>query len=129
MENPDNQRPNLPKEILNNLFSIEEEFQNSVLRPIIKLQSDLIIAHTFAKIKSLNNPWDNNSLDQRRETLSNLLTKDLAFKKELIGIVVGRFSLEEHRRYCFIQQNANKRITQIIHNRCSDIMLNSLLNN
>ncbi len=43
-------RPDLPIEILTGIVSSEEEFQNRVLRPIIKMKSDLLLAHLQQKL-------------------------------------------------------------------------------
>lgn len=39
------ERPILPAEINENVVSAAEKFQNVVIRPIIKMQSDLLFAH------------------------------------------------------------------------------------
>lgn len=125
MENPDKKRPDLPQVNSTNLFSEIESFQNRVLRPIIKMQSDLLMAHTIDKLRNLKSDWNKVTTPQRREILVNMLTKDQAFRREIVGIVIGHFSLEEHKLYCQIHKEASKRITQIVLNRSLDILLNS----
>jgi hypothetical protein len=51
-------RPILPAAILSGIVTPEEEFQNKVLRPIIKMQSDLLMAHVSAQLKALKIDWE-----------------------------------------------------------------------
>jgi hypothetical protein len=113
-------RPLLPKEIIAAPTSEAEIFQNMVLRPIIKMQSDLLMAHIQARITSMKIDWNRLKPMQKKEALNTLLTKDQGFKNEIIGMVIGHFSLEEYQEYKSIQKELNRRITQIVLNRSID---------
>lgn len=123
MANNNSARPILSDKLMNGVSSAEEAFQNKVLRPIIKMQSDLLMGHIRAQMDLLKLDW--NSLDsvKRRETLSALLTKDQLFKRELVGMVIGRFEPAEHEAYLGLRNELNKRITQIILNRALDSLV------
>jgi hypothetical protein len=113
-------RPQLPKEITETPSSEAELFQNAVLRPIIKMQSDLLMAHIQARITSMKMDWNRLKPMQKKEALNTLLTKDQGFKNEIIGMVIGHFSLEEYQEYKSMQKELNRRITQIVLNRSID---------
>ncbi len=116
-------RPVLPSEISLNVETVAEDFQNKVLRPIVKMQSDLFIAHVQAKLGVLK--IDLKALQPLKQTavLTQLFAKDQAFKREIIGMVIGQFSIEEYNSYATIHKEINRRITQIVLNRCLDLIV------
>ena len=122
MVNPNKVRPTLPAAILSGVMTPEEEFQNKVLRPIIKMQSDLLMAHVSAQLKSLKIDWDLLTSIKRKDTLTSLLTKDQLFKSEIVGIVIGQFDVEEYQTYRAYYKELNKRITQMVMNRAMDLL-------
>lgn len=116
-------RPDLPKDILDGIATEAEDFQNKVLRPIIKMQSDLLIAHLNAKLDSLKVDLSlHNSLKQE-EILTKLFHKDQAFKREIVGMVIGHFDTKEYESYMPINKEINRRIVQIVLNRSLDLVL------
>ena len=123
MANPDKSRPELSEDILIGIKTKTEEFQNRVLRPIIKMQSDVLMWHMQGKLSKLKSDWNNQNFEERRNAMTQLLTKDKTFKHEIIGIVLGQFSLEEYRNYMAYAKEINKRITQIVLNRSLDLIL------
>jgi hypothetical protein len=120
MEKTKANRPTLPTEIMEGISNPAEEFQNMVLRPIIKMQSDMLMAHISAKVKSLKIEWEGMKPIKKKEALTTLLTKDQAFKSEIIGMVIGQFDMEEYHKYLELQKELNRRITQIVLNRGID---------
>ena len=122
MEKPNKVRPVLPAAILNGIVTPEEEFQNKVLRPIIKMQSDLLMAHVSAQLKALKIDWDQLTALKRKDTLTALLTKDQLFKSEIVGMVIGQFEVAEYQTYRAHPKELNKRITQMVLNRAIDLL-------
>ena len=122
MANPNKVRPTLPAAILIGIMTPAEEFQNKVLRPIIKMQSDLLMAHINALLKALKIDWDLLTPIKRKDTLTSLLTKDQLFKSEIVGIVIGQFDVEEYQTYRAHHKELNKRITQMVMNRAIDLL-------
>jgi hypothetical protein len=127
MANHKKVRPHLPNKILQGNLSQAEEFQNLVLRPVIKMQSELLIAHLTAKLNELMIVWPRLSPSEQREFLKALFSKNQVFKNEIVGMVIGQFSLEEYHLYTTMQRELARRITQIVLNRCIDILINSAL--
>jgi hypothetical protein len=120
MTNHKKSRPHLPEHILQGIATQAEDFQNKVLRPTIKMQSELLLAHLNAKLVALKVDLKKLDLVKQRETLTDLLTKNQSFKQEVIGMIIGQFDLDEYQTYSIMSKEINRRITQIVLNRCLD---------
>ena len=123
MEKTNKQRPELPKTLLDNARTEAEDFQNRVLRPIIKMQSDLLIVHVNSKLESLSVQFSTLTKDEQTHYLTQLFMKDIAFKREVIGMILGHLTLEEYRTYAGLTKELNRRIVQIILQRATDILI------
>ena len=97
-----------------------EVFQNSVLRPIIKMQHPLLIAffNTYLIKRKVDFPIL--SEQKKREKIKSVLEKDLQFKNQILGTVLGHFSLDEYKIYQNNSSEFNRRIKQIIIKRLQD---------
>jgi hypothetical protein len=115
-------RPIIAKAKVSESTSIEEVFQNEVLRPIIKMQHDLLILLFKEYIKNKKVLFHEISNAKRRVFIENSLAKDIAFKSEIKGMITGHFTPEEFAQYTAISNDVNKRIMGIIKER----LLNSL---
>lgn len=116
-------RPELPKKILKGISTPAEDFQNKVLRPIIKMQSDLLILHLQNKLLSSKIDLSKLTKGKQETALTGIFMNDQAFKREIMGMVIGHFSLEEYQAYLEMSKEFNRRITQIVLNRCLDLMV------
>lgn len=116
-------RPELPKKILKGISTPAEDFQNKVLRPIIKMQSDLLLAHLQNKLLTSKIDLSKLSKGKQETTLTGIFMNDQAFKREIIGMVIGHFNLIEYQTYLEMSKEFNRRITQIVLNRCLEIIL------
>lgn len=115
-------RPNLPSEIAEGISNPAEEFQNKVLRPIIKMQSDVLIAHLQATLKAMKIDFTQLSKEQQEISLQTLFSQNQSFKREVIGMIMGHFTVEEYNFYSALSKELNRRITQIVLNRCLDLL-------
>jgi hypothetical protein len=97
----------------------EESFQNSTLRPILKLQNELILSLSNKHLAKF-------ILDKSNEESIKIIETRLAeqvIKQQLIGLTIGLFTLEEFEYYLLNQSSINKRISQLIIQRvCSQIL-------
>lgn len=121
MEENNTLRPSLPSHILEGTLTEAEDFQNRILRPLIKMQSDLLMAHLKAKLVLLRTDLTVLNKDQQIDTLTQLYTQDQAFRREVIGMVIGHLTLEEFYRYVQHSKELNRRITQIVLQRAIDL--------
>lgn len=123
MNREQKERPELPKEILEGIATREEDFQNKILRPIIKMQSDLLIAHLHNQLKTSKIHLDQLPDLKKEAALTDLFTKNQSFKREIIGMVIGDFTLVEYEIYLGCTKEINRRISQIVLNRSLDTLI------
>lgn len=97
-----------------------EVFQNSVLRPIIKMQHHLLIAFFKTYLIKRKVDFTNLSEQKKRAKIKSVLEKDLQFKNQILGTVLGHFSLDEYKIYQNNSSEFNRRIKQIIIKRLQD---------
>ena len=90
--------------------SKEEEFQNSVLRPILKLQHDLLLLFFISHSLKKKLIYDELSALKKKALIEEVFKKDSQFKIELRGLVIGHFTPEEYMVYQNIVSETNKRI-------------------
>lgn len=105
-------RPNLKNLVLENTSEIEK-FQNQTLCPIIKMQHELIII--FFKNCLLNRKIQTKELQEKEllKIIAVFFSKDNKFRNQLLGIIIGHFSLEEFQFYLGYTSEINRRIVQI----------------
>ncbi len=107
------ERPVLQDLIKDNMSAIEL-FQNQTLRPIIKMQHDLLIASFKNYIAKRKIDFSTLTAQKQRSKTKAVFVKDINHKNQTIGIIVGAFSLEEYAYYSLNASELNKRIIQIV---------------
>lgn len=122
MDNRTDIRPNIRG--INNIENktIKESFQNKSLRPILKLQHDLLIAYFKTYISSKKSKFENMSNLQKIKFIKNVFTKDNTFKTELKGLIIGHFTIEEYTIYIQFKREFNKRILTMAEQRLMNSM-------
>ena len=98
-------------------MSSEEHFQNSVLRPIIKFQNDLLIAVFLNFANKYKNVFFKLSTEKKITYIENAIAKDSAFRNSLKDMIVGLFTVDEYNQYIPNASALNKRMTGIIKER------------
>ena len=98
-------------------MSAEEHFQNSVLRPIIKFQNDLLIAAFLNFSNKYKNVFFDLSAEKKITYIENAIAKDSNFRNSLKDMIVGLFTVEEYNQYISNASALNKRMTGIIKER------------
>lgn len=102
--------------------SIEERFQNKTLRPIVKMQHDLLIAFFQHYLSNKKITLQNLSDQQKIDIVSRSFKQDIPFRNELKGLIIGHFTIEEYQEYLTAQRELNKRIFRIVEQRlCSSL--------
>ena len=97
--------------------SEEEIFQNEILRPILKLQHELIIILAQEFLKSRNITWEKVKEKDPFQWLNTNIKRDIPIKNQLIGMVIGQFSKNELDEYLTFQKEMNKRIINMMTER------------
>ncbi len=101
-------------------MSAEEYFQNKVLRPVIKLQNDLILEVFKNYIKKNKNIFYEIKLEERIRYIENSIQKDIKFRNSLKGIIVGQFTIDEYKTYTENSSALNKRMMNLLIKRIQD---------
>lgn len=117
IENKWSNRPNIHSLRIDESMSAEELFQNQTLRPIIKMQHKLLIAHFKNYIVSRKCDFGDFNDEKRKQFIENAFQKDVQFRSELRGMVIGQFSIAEYSEYTKFSSPVGKRIIQIIKER------------
>lgn len=95
----------------------EEQFQNHTLRPIIKLQNDLIILMFKNYIKKRKNVFFTLTLDKQLDYISHSISRDIKFRNSLKGILIGQFTTAEYTAYIKNSSVLNKRMMNLVTQR------------
>jgi len=97
--------------------TIEERFQNTTLRPILKLQNDLLILAFRQYIKNQKVRFNNLSVLEQKTFLAKALRKDQHFKHFVRGLIAAHFSHEEWKTFAACEGEINKRMINLIEQR------------
>jgi len=98
-------------------MSSDEIFQNKTLRPVAKLQDDLLVAVFKNYAKKHKNVFYDLSVEKRLDYIENAIHKDMKFRNSLKGIIIGQFTLEEYEIYIQNSSDLNKRMMNIVKER------------
>ncbi|WP_027136444.1 hypothetical protein [Gaetbulibacter saemankumensis] len=117
-------RPDIKTTTIHDNMSSDELFQNSVLRPIVKLQNDLLIEVFKNYVGKHKSVFYDLSLEKRIDYIENAIIKDMKFRNSLKGMVIGLFTVEEYITYMQNSSALNKRMMHIVkENLLSNIIL------
>jgi len=117
-------RPDILTKKINADMSSEEYFQNTVLRPIIKFQNDLLISVFLQFCKNYKNIFFDLSTEKKILYIESVITKDSKLKASFRNLIIGLFSIDEYYEYLKNASALNKRMTGIIKERLiSNVLL------
>jgi len=98
----------------------EESFQNDTLRPIIKLQSPVLIETYRNYIIKHKNVFYELSNEKKLHYIENSINKNQKFRNLLKGMIIGLFTIEEYHIYKKNSSSLNKRMMNIVLKRLQD---------
>jgi hypothetical protein len=110
-------RPDISSAKVTEKMSPDEKFQNRTLRPVAKLQDELLVVVFRNYIVKHKNTFYNLRLDERLKYIENAIQKDIKFRNNLKGIIIGQFTLEEYGQYIQNSSALNKRMMNIVKER------------
>lgn len=116
-------RPEIPSAKINPNMSSDECFQNKTLRPIVKLQKDLLLEVFKNYVSKHKNVFYDLSVEKKMDYIENAIHKDMKFRNSLKGIIIGQFTLEEFNLYIQNSSALNKRMMDIVKERLKDNLL------
>ncbi len=97
--------------------SAEERFQNQTLRPILKVQNELLLEVFINYAKIQKGVFFELSISKKQLYIENALQKDLKFSNSLKGMIIGLFTIAEYKEYSLNNSNINKRIGNLLMER------------
>ncbi|TXE05643.1 glyoxalase [Gelidibacter salicanalis] len=110
-------RPGISSARIYDTMSSEERFQNGTLRPLLKLQNDLIIAVFKNYIGKHKNVFYDISLPKQLDYIENAINKDMKLRNSIKGMIIGQFTIEEYTVYTENSSALNKRMMNLVKER------------
>lgn len=94
-----------------------EQFQNQSLRPVLKLQNELILG--IIKHQAIQRKINLDRMDIADKVLKikQLLKTESLMRQKLIGLIIGHFTTEEFAFYLSNENETNKRILLLTEER------------
>ena len=111
------------KNLINSNTSDLERFQNEVIRPIIKMQNNLLVAFFNNYIRNRKIEFNKLEAEFQKNKINTILTKDVNFKNILIGSIIGHLNENEIKIYLKSKLELNKRIIQMVKQRLQDNLI------
>lgn len=100
--------------------SPEEAFQNTTLRPVLKLQNDLLVEAFINYTHKQKNHFSTLNIDKKLQYIENAIHKDIKFRNALKGMIIGFFTADEFKTYTLNSSNLNKRMMNLLIDRLKD---------
>jgi len=110
-------RPQIPSAKILPGMTAEEFFQNKTLRPVAKLQNDLLVAVFRNYARKHKSVFYDLSIEKRMDYIENAIHRDMKFRNSLKGIVIGQFTMDEYSSYIQNSSALNKRMMNIVKER------------
>ena len=110
-------RPIITSAKVSDNMGLEEQFQNKTLRPIAKLQNDLLIEVFRNYITKHKNAFHNFSIEKKFLFIENAIQRDIKFRNSLKGIIIGQFTIDEYLTYIENSSALNKRMMNLVKER------------
>ena len=104
-------RPHIPTEPTH---KPEETFLHQTLRPVLKLQNQLLLSITRHFLQKRKVKLQSMSTSQRQQQIQHSISKDNRLRGLLFGCVIGQFTAEELTFYLANESESNRRITQLL---------------
>ncbi len=113
-------RPELPLEIKKS--RPEEVFQNQTLRPILKMQHDVLVQLFQQYIHKRKDVYFKFSKEDRLEWIAHSIRTDLRFRNILIGTIIGHFTLAELQVFYENESSCMRRLTDLLVQRLQSVV-------
>ena len=113
-------RPQIKKHQTFETMSAEERFQNSTLRPVLKLQNPLLLASFVNYATKHKGVFFDIPTDKQLAYIENAVHKDQKLRNALKGMIIGQFTVEEYNIYTQNSSQLNKRMMSLVIARLQD---------
>jgi hypothetical protein len=113
-------RPVLKNVKISPEMSADEYFQNNTLRPVIKLQNELLLAAFRNYATKHKGHFFEMSPEKKMGYIENAIQKDIKFRNSLKGMIIGQFTVPEYETYIQNSSALNKRMMNMVIERLKD---------
>ena len=113
-------RPEIKKHQTFDTMTDEERFQNTTIRPILKLQNPLLVAAFINYANKHKGVFYELSIEKRMQYIETAVCKDQKFRNSLKGMLIGQFTVEEYQLYITNSSKHNKRMMNLVIARLQD---------
>lgn len=100
-----------------------ERFQNATLRPVLKLQNALLQAVFLHMMDKRKVPFQSKTPQGQATQIEHSLSKDKRLRFQLLGAVIGQFTVEEYAAFLKQEQEAVRRIFTMMAQRLKDELI------
>lgn len=115
-----NLRPFVEANIEENPENSPGHFQNVTLRPILKLQNELLLQMFKHYLQKTKGSFFKLPPPRQLEFIANSIRSDLRFRNLLTGIIIGHFTEKEWEVFALQEQELSRRIADLLIQRLSD---------
>lgn len=113
-------RPDIKGAVIHSNMSFDEQFQNATLRPVIKLQNDLLLDVFKNYIVKRKNVFYELSTEKQMDYIDHAIHKDMKFRNSVKGMIIGQFTIDEYANYIKNSSALNKRMMNLVMQRLID---------
>ena len=100
-----------------------EDFQNKTVRPILKLQHELLLQFFVFFCKNQKIDIVNTEKEKFNKAVNNITKKNINLKNQFLGLIIGQFTVSEFEFYKENNTDINKRILMMIGQRIKESQL------
>ncbi|MCG8763061.1 glyoxalase [Tenacibaculum finnmarkense] len=100
-----------------------EGFQNKTIRPILKLQHELLLQFFIFFCKSQKVDIVHIEKEKFNKAVNSIIKKNINLKNQFLGLIIGQFTVGEFEFYKDNNTDINKRILMMIGQRIKDSQL------
>jgi hypothetical protein len=100
-----------------------ERFQNTTLRPVLKLQNELLQAVFLHMMDKRKVNFKQQPPKDQAAQIEHSLSKDKRLRFQLLGVVIGQFTTEEYANFLELEQEAPRRIFTMMAQRLRDELI------
>jgi hypothetical protein len=113
-------RPVIEANVEGNPENSAGHFQNATLRPILKLQNELLLQMFRHYLQKTKGSFFQLTPPKQLEFIAQSIRSDLRFRNLLMGVVIGHFTQEEWHIFAAQEQEISRRIADLLIRRFSD---------
>ncbi len=115
-------RPEIQANLDENPVGSPGHFQNATLRPILKLQNELLLQMFKHYLQKTKGSFFQLPPPRQLEFIANSIRSDLRFRNLLTGVVIGHFTETEWEVFAAQEQELTRRIADLLIQRFGDQM-------